>query len=96
MVDVGVSFGNEAYSRQIKSTRARFDTLVDFVKAASGLRGITRSGLTHLEVLAEDLEGGRGGSSWGGNLVQSFVITRNWGSFHNLPQCNTNYENEAR
>ena len=63
---MGVSFGNEAYSRQIKSTRARFDTLVDFVKAASGLRGITRSGLTpHLEVLAEDLEGGAGQAGGG-------------------------------
>ena len=67
VVDVGVSFRNEAYSRQIKSTRARFDTLVDFVKAAGGLRGITRAGLTpYLEVLAEDLEGGRAGQAGGG------------------------------
>lgn len=64
-VDVDVSFENEAYSRQIESMKARFETLVEFVKA--GLRGVARAGVNpHLEALAEDLEGpGRGGGQAG-------------------------------
>ena len=51
-VDMDVSFESEAYLRQIKSMRKRFETMVDLSKVE--LRGVARAGVTpYLETLAE-------------------------------------------
>lgn len=46
----------EAYGRRIVAASAKFNALLDFVKA--GLRGVARAGvMPHLETLAEGLDG---------------------------------------
>lgn len=46
----------EAYGRRLAAASARFNALLDFVKA--GLRGVARAGvMPHLETLAEGLDG---------------------------------------
>lgn len=46
----------EAYGRRLVAASAKFNALLDFVKA--GLRGVARAGvMPHLETLAEGLDG---------------------------------------